>query len=141
MKYHRSELNQNARLSNVLLFSLYISLVSALKPIIAAIKAHPQLALYALPIQRVAVVRVMQQLSRVYRYLPRLFLLSFYTTNCLYSQVLMCVATLTLYLTIFLFCTTSRLFFITSPLIPFFSPPPLHLIQFFLSSHPFSLFL
>ena len=47
--------------------SLTTRLVSALKPIIAAIKIHPQLAMYAIPLQRVAVVRVMQQLSRVYR--------------------------------------------------------------------------
>ena len=50
------------------IISLPARLVSALKPIISAIKAHPQLAMYAIPLQRVAVVRVMQQLSRVYRY-------------------------------------------------------------------------
>ena len=51
-----------------------LGLVSALKPIITAIKAHPQLAMYALPLERVAVVRVMQQLSRVYSALKMDFL-------------------------------------------------------------------
>jgi translation initiation factor 3 subunit A len=51
-----------------------LGLVAALKPIITAIKAHPQLAMYALPLERVAVVRVMQQLSRVYSALKMDFL-------------------------------------------------------------------
>lgn len=51
-----------------------LGLVSALKPIIKAIKSHPQLAMYALPLERVAVVRVMQQLSRVYSALKMDFL-------------------------------------------------------------------
>jgi hypothetical protein len=49
-------------------------LVSALKPIITAIKSYPQLAMYAIPLERIAVVRVMQQLSRVYSALKMDFL-------------------------------------------------------------------
>jgi len=43
-----------------------LKLASSLVTVIKAIKSHPQLAVYALPLQRVAVLRVVQQLSRVY---------------------------------------------------------------------------
>ena len=51
-----------------------LGLVSALKPILAAIRGHNTLSMYVLPLERVAVVRVMQQLSRVYSALKMDFL-------------------------------------------------------------------
>lgn len=43
-----------------------LSLVSCLTPTIAVIESHARLAMYAIPVQRVSVLRVVQQLSRVY---------------------------------------------------------------------------
>jgi translation initiation factor 3 subunit A len=51
-----------------------LGLVAALKPVLAAVRANPQLNMYVLPLERVAVVRVMQQLSRVYSALKMDFL-------------------------------------------------------------------
>ena len=43
-----------------------LKLAAGLVPMIAAIKSHPQLSVYAIPLERIAVLRVVQQLSRVY---------------------------------------------------------------------------
>ena len=51
-----------------------LGLVAALKPVLSAVRANPQLNMYVLPLERVAVVRVMQQLSRVYSALKMDFL-------------------------------------------------------------------
>ncbi|CAK9253998.1 unnamed protein product [Sphagnum jensenii] len=52
-----------------------LGLVKSVAPVLAFVKQHPLLAMYSLPLQRIVVLRVVKQLSRVYSVLKLDFLL------------------------------------------------------------------